>query len=233
MRWLFALVAGLFGAVAVEAQTALTVPRTVIDARMRGGVTRYRLVPEGRAQPDTTAWTVEWRRLKSADEPFAVQVMIATSHGETTIDSLLFNYRTLTPVWEHVHGADSQAVEFSTSRITGRSGLRRIDIATPGVAYSSTMDNIVIQCLALAAGYHVVLPFWDGDHLEMDTVRVRPPGTRQGNGASAWVVDFVEPYATETLWIDRTSRRVLRHVYTSTRDGTRSIVLVSSGVGHS
>jgi len=96
-----------------------------------------------------------------------------------------------------------------------------VDVEIPGFAYSSTMDNTVVCALPLRPGYAVVLPFWDGDHLEMDTVRVRALGS---TSAGPWVVQLVEPYATETLWIDRASRRLLRHVYVNPRTGSREHV---------
>ena len=42
---------------------------------------------------------------------------------------------------------------------------------------------------------------------------------------SRWVVEFAEPYAVETLWIDKASRRAVRHQYTWRRDGTESEVV--------
>lgn len=84
------------------------------------------------------------------------------------------------------------------------------------------MDNLVVRSLPLAPRYQTVLPFWDGDRLELDTVRVRPLGV---SGVAAWVVDFSEPYAVETLWIDRATRGVLRHEYVYRRDGSRSHVV--------
>ena len=156
----------------------------------------------------------------------AVQVMTSVSGGDTAVDSVLFNVRTLVPMWEHAHGRQSWDVAFDTARITGHvssSGAADtpIDVKIPGFAYSSTMDNTVVCALPLRAGYTVVLPFWDGDHLEMDTVRVPALGN---NSTGPWIVQFVEPFATETLWIDRASRRIVRHVYVDPRTGSREHV---------
>jgi hypothetical protein len=51
------------------------------------------------------------------------------------------------------------------------------------------------------------------------------PTPRSGK-PGVWVVDFLEPYAIETLWIDRRSRRITKHVYTWRRDGSHSEVVI-------
>lgn len=56
-------------------------------------------------------------------------------------------------------------------------------------------------------------------------MHVRPFGVAD---ARAWVVDFAEPYAVETLWIDHVTRRVLLHAYAYKRDVSRSHVVTES-----
>lgn len=192
---------------------------------LREPATRYRLVPDGRRTRDTTSWTVT-RHFVDDSRGLGIQVMTSVSHRDTAVDSVMFNARTLIPVWEHAHGRQSWSVAFGTARITGHvsnsgSADQPVDVGIPGFAYSSTMDNTVVCALPLRPGYQAVLPFWDGDHLETDTVRVRALGS---GSERVWVVDFVEPYATETLWIDRSSRKVLRHVYVYARYGSRAHV---------
>ena len=198
-----------------------------LDVRALGeDAVRYRLVPDGRTERDTTTWTVT-RRAEPGSRGLALQVMSSVSRGDTAVDSVLFDARTLIPLWEHAHGRESFAVHFTQTLITGwlrepGSSARDLHASTRGFAYSATMDNVVVRSLPLAPRYQTVLPFWDGDRLELDTVRVRPLGAP---GTGAWVVDFVEPYAVETLWIDRATRRVARHEYVYTRDGSRSHVV--------
>ncbi len=214
----------------ISAQTAPypSAPPALAIRNLREPATRYRLVPDGRRVHDTTSWSVT-RRVLDRSRGLALQVMTSMSHGDTVVDSVLFNARTLIPVWEHAHGRQSWNVAFGTTRITGHvsnygSADQPIDAGIPGFAYSSTMDNTVVCALPLRPGYQAVLPFWDGDHLETDTVRVRALGS---GSERVWVVDFVEPYATETLWIDRSSPKVLRHVYVYARDGSRAHVEMS------
>lgn len=225
LRLAVALSLGLAQALAAQTAPGPTKPPALVVRNLSETAARYRLVPDGRRVRDTTSWTVT-RRVVDRPRGLALQVMTSMSHGDTVIDSVLFNARTLIPVWEHARGRQSWDIAFGAARITGYvsgpdSAHRRVDVAIPGFAYSSTMDHVVVRGLPLRPGYQIVLPFWDGDRLEMDTVRVRELGER---GAGAWVVDFVEPYATETLWIDRSSRRVLRHVYVYARDGSRAHV---------
>lgn len=200
----------------------------LVTPSLREETTRFRLEPEGRTQPDTTAWSVERRFVTEAGRRMALQVMV----GRTTVDSVLFDPSTLVPSWEHSHGSRAQNVAFSPTRITGQvstggSPARSIDVAIPGFAYSSTMDDLVVRSLPFTPEYCVALAFWNGDHVEIDTVRVRSQrATHKTVGdKTAWVVDFVEPYSTETMWIERASRRVIRHVYTW-RDGRRSVLVV-------
>lgn len=219
-----ACLAGLWLGVApaIAAQAAHAARPPVLTVRGVEEIsTRNRLVPDGRRTRDTTSWTVA-RHLVDRSRGLALQVMTSVSRGDTTVDSVLFNARTLVPVWEHAHGRQSWDVAFGTARITGHvsssgSADQPVNVEIPGFAYSSTMDNTVVCALPLRPGYAVVLPFWDGDHLEMDTVRVAALGN---NPAGPWVVQLVEPYATETLWIDRASRRLLRHVYVNPRTGS-------------
>lgn len=215
---------GVAPAIAAQASHAARPPVLAVRGLQEAG-THFRLVPDGRRTRDTTSWTVA-RHLVDPSRGLALQVMTSVSGGDTVVDSVLFDARTLVPVWEHAHGRQSWDVAFGSARITGhvsKSGAADtpIDVEIPGFAYSSTMDNTVVCALPLRAGYAVVLPFWDGDHLEMDTVRVPALGN---NSAGPWVVQFVEPYATETLWIDRASRRLLRHVYRNPRTGSREHV---------
>ena len=224
VRCLAGLWLGVAPAIAAQAEQAARPPVLTVRGVEEAG-TRYRLVPDGQRTRDTTSWTVA-RHLVDRSRGLALQVMTSVSRGDTTVDSVLFNARTLVPVWEHAHGRQSWDVAFGTARITGHvssagSAEQPVDVEIPGFAYSSTMDNTVVCALPLRPGYAVVLPFWDGDHLEMDTVRVRALGS---TSAGPWVVQLVEPYATETLWIDRASRRLLRHVYVNPRTGSREHV---------
>ena len=228
LRLAVALSLGLAQALAAQTAPNPTKPPALVIRNLSETATRYRLVPDGRRVRDTTSWTVT-RRVVDRSRALALQVMTSISHGDTVVDSVLFNARTLVPVWEHAGGRQSWRVAFGAARITGYvsgpdSAQRPVDVAIPGFAYSSTMDNVVVRALPLRPGYQIAVPFWDGDRLEMDTVRVRALG---GRPQGAWVVDFVEPYATETLWIDRSSRRVLRHVYVYARDGSRAHVDVA------
>lgn len=198
-----------------------------LDVRALGeDAVRYRLVPDSGSERDTTTWTVT-RRAEPGPRGLALQVMTSVSRGDTVVDSVVFDARTLIPLWEHAHGRESFAVRFTRTLITGwleeaGSPGRTLSATAPGFAYSATMDNVVVRSLPLAPGYQTVLPFWDGDRLELDTVRVRPLGV---SDTGAWVVDFAEPYAVETLWIDRATRRVMRHEYAYARDGSRFHVL--------
>lgn len=194
--------------------------------------TRYRLVPRDRQQPDTSMWTVSRRPASASSRRLGLQIMVATSRGHRSVDTVAFDSRTLRLVWEHLHGSTSTRVKFEGGQVIGDSigsdsTRRQLHLTTPGFAYSSTMDNAVVQRLPLRSGYVVALPFWDGDHLEIDTVRVRDSGQTVTSpaGTSAWVVDFIEPYAIETLFIDPRTRRIIRHVYTWRRDGSHSDVI--------
>lgn len=182
----------------------------------------YRLVPVGRAQPDTTRWHIERRLMRGAQETWGLQATIATRAGRTTWDSVRFDPITLALVWERSSGPSPTAIRVSGSRLVGvlGSGKRRRAFAADatGPVFSSTMDAFVIQHLPLADRYSRVLDFWDGDHLERDTVRVRESAPK------GWVVDFAEPYAVETLWIDRGSFSIARHRYQWRRDGMLSEV---------
>jgi hypothetical protein len=63
-----------------------------------------------------------------------------------------------------------------------------------------------------------VLPFMGEDDVEQDTIRVRrrePVKTTEGV-RDAWMVDLLSPGSTETLWIDSSTRAILRHVYAFT-----------------
>jgi hypothetical protein len=180
----------------------------------------YRLVPVGRTQSDTTRWRLERRVMHGARGAWGLQVMIATRGGRTTWDSVGFDPVTLALVWERSNGPSPEAIRVSGSRLLGVQGSgdarRAFAAQAPGPVYSSTMDDFVIQRWALAAPSPRVLDFWDGDHLERDTVRVRE------NGAQDLVVEFAEPYAVETLWIDRESFKIIRHRYQWRHDGTQS-----------
>ena len=181
----------------------------------------FRLVPLNRTTEDTTRWSVRRRVMDDSSGAGGLQVMRATRRGGTTTDSVRFNPVTLALQWER--SSLPSAVQKRGVRLIGTvdSGPNRkaVDTAAPDPIYSSTMDALVIQHLPLADRYSAVLEFWSGDHLEQDTVRVR------GREAHRWVVDFAEPYALETLWIDGTSHEVVRHLYTWRRDGTQSEVL--------
>lgn len=185
------------------------------------GRSAYRLVPLGHPQADTTRWTTERRVFHDSGGPWGLQVMVATGHDHTTTDSVRFDPGTLALQWERT--SEPSAVRRSGARLVGTvdSGLARrtVNLPASGPVYSSSMDNVVIEHLPLAEGYRAVLTFWDGNHLERDTVRVR------GRESHRWVVAFAEPYAIETLWIDSTSRAVTRHLYTWRRDGTQSEVV--------
>lgn len=163
--------------------------------------------------------------------------MVATSHGQRTIDSAQFDARTLSAFWERSYGADTTLVAFSHGRISGTASRphapsRAIDTTATAPVYSSTMDELVVQSLALAPGYLGVLSFWDGDRVERDTVRVRRTRNASREASlgpaadSVWIVDFDEPYATETLWIRRDTRAIVKHTYRWRRDGTQSEVRV-------
>ena len=180
----------------------------------------FRMVPRGRAQRDTTAWSVTRTIQGSGSSSMDLQVMIATRGGVTTTDSILFDPRTLVPVWEHVRGADVRLVTFGPSQVVTRVSNgggpgRTINTPTRGFVYSSVMDDLVVQSLPFANGYRAVLPFWGGEALEMDTVTVRTEAdaSAQSHASAAWVVDLAEPYTIETLWIDRSSRWITRHLY--------------------
>lgn len=195
--------------------------------------THYRLVPRGRTQSDTTEWSVEQRPVTDHRRVAALQVMTSRRGSAVTVDSVVYDPRTLVAFSERTFGADTQVVAFG-ERATGwqstsTSSQQTLDVSTPGFVYSSTMDNLVIRALPLSVGYKRVLPFWDGGRLEMDTVEVRASGEANADSAAAreWIVDFGEPYAVETLWIDRATRRIVRHVYTWRRDGTSSEVIAS------
>lgn len=182
----------------------------------------YRLVPVARTQPDTTRWHVERRVMHDASGAWGLQVMIVTRAGRTSWDSVRFDPVTLALVWERSLGPPATVITVAGSRLEGRLGTakgpRPFAAVASGPVFSSTMDDFVIQRLPLAEGSPRVLAFWDGSRLERDTVRVRE------SGAKGWVVDFAEPYAVETLWIDRASRGILRHTYRWRRDGTQSEV---------
>jgi len=196
-------------------QRPASAPPSLANEAIAGGG-GYCLVPLGRVQHDTTCWRVE-RRAEG------LQVMVATGHGRTTTDSVRFDPGTLALIseWSSV----PSDVRVSGSRVTGTVGrgaaLKRVNVGAPGLLFSSTMDNLVVERLPLTDGYRSVLAFWAGDHLERDTVQVR------GGGAGRWVVDFAEPYAVETLWIESAPRRISRHLYTWRRDGTQSEVVSS------
>ena len=183
----------------------------------------YRLVPLGRTQPDTTRWRVERRVMHDGGGTWGLQVMIATRAGRTTRDSVRFDPMTLALMWERSSGPSPTAVTVSGSHLAGTLGSGRsrrpLAAVVSGPVYSSTMDDFVIQRLPLAVRFRRVLDFWDGNQVERDTVRVR------AGGAKDWVVEFGEPYAVETLWIDRASRRITRHRYQWRRDGTQSEVV--------
>lgn len=183
----------------------------------------YRLVPVGRTQPDTTRWRVEREVMHAGRGSWGLQVMITTRAGRTTWDSLRFDPVTLALVWERSGGPSPTAIRVSGSRLLGvlgsGKGRRTFAAEAPGPVYSSTMDDFVVQRLALTGPSPRVLDFWDGDRLERDTVRVRE------TEAHGWVVEFAEPYAVETLWIDRGSFRIVRHRYQWRRDGTQSEIV--------
>ena len=207
-------------------------PPALVALRLSEATTRYRLVPRDHQQPDTTTWTVSRRPASASNRRIELQIMVATSHGHHSVDTVGYDMRTLRVVWEHLHAGTSTLVEFDGAQVIGdsigsNSTHRRFHLTTPGFAYSSTMDNAVVQRLPLRPGYVIALPFWDGDHLEIDTVRVRHPGQtgRSQDGTKTWVVELAEPWAIETLFIDRQSRRIVRHVYTWRRDGSYSDVI--------
>ena len=181
------------------------------------------LIPVGRTQRDTTRWTIERHLAGEGGGHRGLQVMVVTRGDRTTTDSVRFDPVTLTLDWEWASASPTSVVRWADSRLRGTVDTGRlratVDLAAPGPVYSSTMDNVVIERLPLAEGYRTVLDFWDGDHLERDTIRVREsPGSR-------WAVEFAEPYAVERLWIDKASRRTVRHSYTWRRDGTESEVV--------
>jgi hypothetical protein len=213
-------------------------PAILVPVRLWDATTRYRLVPRERPQPDTTTWTVS--RRPGPDSPHSdsqprlgFQVMVSTSRGRRSVDTVAFDAATLRLAWEHLHGTTSTFVRFDGAQLLGDSirsdsTPRRFRLDAPRITYSSTMDNVVIQRLPLRPNYTIALPFWDGDHVEVDTVRVRDekyPTPRSGK-PGVWVVDFLEPYAIETLWVDRRSRRVTKHVYAWRGDGSHSEVVI-------
>ena len=157
--------------------------------------------------------------------------MIATTHGRQTIDSVLFDPRTLVPYWERANGSETTAVSFSARGVTGQitadvAGGRDVHASAHATVYSSTMDDFVIRSLPLSAGYRSVLSFWSGDHIEVDSVSVQVSGVDASKSGArpTWTVDFVEPAATETLWVDDDSREIVKHTYLWKRDGSLSEV---------
>lgn len=203
----------------------------LVAATLPTGVARVRLVPFGRETPDTTTWTVEFR---PGDRPGrALQVMVTTVHGRVSLDSVMFDQRTLAPIWMRTVGSITSSVTFDGDRIRGRvrmleSAPHVIDTLSPGPVYSTTMDDIVSSRLPFSPGYTTVLRFWAGVGIETDTVRV---ASHQGANAQIptahWLVELREPGIVETLWVDEETRRVVRHVYTRRRDGARTDVVVS------
>ncbi len=151
-----------------------------------------------------------------------MQVMRGEGAGHEYTDSLLFYRATLRPVWEHLHrGGQTTVLSFDRTHVTGRvtridSASRPIDLTTATPSFSGTIDDVVVQSVPLASGYHVVLPFVGGGVVELDTIHVRrrerisvPNGVR-----NAWAIDLSYPSGSETLWIDPATRAIVRHIYT-------------------
>lgn len=219
------------GAIAARTGSAQSAP-ALVTAPFPTHSVRHRLVPIGRTTSDTTTWTVAFRAASTGQ---MLQVMVATFHGRATVDSLMFDRRTLVPIWEHAVGSTSRSIAFERGHVRGEErGLtgkpHAVDVRSSEVVYSTTMDDIVTGRLPFARGYRTALHFWTGDRIETDTARVISYVVAGASSAAHWVVELHEPEAVETLWIEDASRRVIRHTYTRRSDGGRSEVVDSLAV---
>lgn len=217
---LFAAVSFAFIAAVAAAQS--TVAPVFVTSHIVEGVVHNRLVPIGAARPSrTSGWTIERRFTKYRGSPAVIQVMTFGALGHETVDSLLFERSTLLPIWERSHGGMTRIVSFAGTRVTGRvtqkdSADRAINLTTRTPSFSGLIDDVVVQSVPLVQGYVIVLPCVGGDAIEVDTIRVRRrERVSTSNGAhDSWAVDLSYPSGSETLWIDPTTRAILRHVYT-------------------
>lgn len=228
---LWCLSAALTIGCAVTAPAGAQSAPALVAATLPTGASLVRIVPLDRETPDTTAWTVEFG---PGDGPgHALQVMVTTVHGRASVDSVMFDERTLTPIWMRTVGSMTSSVTFDGDRIRGRVRIRDratrlIDTLSRGPVYSTTMDDIVSSRLPFSAGSTTVLHFWIGAGIETDTVRIV---SREGASAQIptahWLVELREPGVVETLWVEESTRRVVRHVYTRRGDGARAEVVTS------
>jgi hypothetical protein len=199
-------------------------PPVVTTSHLVEGTVTYRLVPiAGAKMPGTRGWSIQRSFIDVGSTAAVLQVITVNRREHLTVDSTLFARATLRPIWEHVHGATTSLLAFDGTRVTGTvargdSSRRAITFTTMVPAFSSSTDDMVVQSLPFAEGYQVVLPFMGEDDVEQDTIRVRrrePVKTTRGV-RDAWTVDLLSPGSTETLWIDSSTRAILRHVYTFT-----------------
>lgn len=210
----------MLSAAAAAAQTTAAVP--LVTSHLSEGVVHYRLVPlAGAKVPRTAAWTIERKFSTYRGNPVVIQVTTVGPSGHETIDSILFEHVTARPVWEHVHGGMTTMLAFAGKHVTGRvmqkgSADRAISLTTTVPSFSGSIDDVVVQSVPLVRGYTVVLPFVGGDAVEVDTIHVRErERVSTATGAhDAWAVDLRYPSGSETLWIDPTTRAILRHIYT-------------------
>lgn len=119
-------------------------PAHLETAKSAAAERRYRLVPTGRTTADTTHWTVVQRTGPS--ERTTLQVMISTRRASASVDSVLFDSRTMIPYWERLYGRDTIIVAFANDRASGwrstnDSGHVAINVPTPGFVYVSTMGD--------------------------------------------------------------------------------------------
>lgn len=205
-----------------SAQTASGL--ALVTSHLTEGIVHYRLIPLAHAKASsTTSWITERRFTEYRGRPAVMQVMTIGGAGHVHIDSLLFDRATLRPVWEHLHGGGmATLLAFDGTHVTGRmtqpdSASRPIKLTTATPSFSSTTDDVVAQSVPLVSGYHVVLSLVGGDgSMQSETIRVRRRERVSVSNVTrnAWVVDLSYPSGSEVLWIDPTTRAIVRHIYT-------------------
>lgn len=196
----------------------------LVTSHLTEGIVHYRLIPLAHAKASsTTSWITERRFTEYRGRPAVMQVMTIGGAGHVHIDSLLFDRATLRPVWEHLHGGGmATLLAFDGTHVTGRmtqpdSASRPIKLTTATPSFSSTTDDVVAQSVPLVSGYHVVLSLVGGDgSMQSETIRVRRRERVSVSNVTrnAWVVDLSYPSGSEVLWIDPTTRAIVRHIYT-------------------
>lgn len=167
----------------------------------------------------TTSWALV------AGDSGALSVVASWSAPVSSLDSLVFDRRTLAPREERLSSPGLRfRYHYDGSRISGSlergdSAPRAIERSFDGPVFAFNEVDVLAQSLRHIPATFVVPLFSESDaDLELDTLSVVTDTTVAGR--PAWVVRFADPVIVQRYVIDSATRRTLRLTTRQRKSGT-------------